>query len=147
MDLSPLPPRSPPPKDLKEDLRPITLTSPLAKFHEGFTLDLLAAEVSDKLDIKQYSVSGKSTTHALVYMLHIILAALDKGNNLIRIFFADFSKGFDLVDHHSLLAELRALDIHPVIIRWICAFLPNRPQRVKIGSSLSSHLYPNGGIP
>ena len=136
-----------PPKDLKEDLRPITLTSPLAKIHEGFTLDLLAAEVLDELDIKQFSVSGKSTTHALVYMLHIMLAALDKGNNLIRIIFADFSKGFDLGDHHSLLAELRALDIHPVIIRWICAFLSNLPQRVKIGSSLSPPVCPNGGIP
>ena len=115
--LSPLLSRSPPTKDLKEDLRPITLTSLLAKIHEGFTLDLLAAEVLDKLDIKQFSVSGKSTTHALVYMLHIILAALDKDNNLIRIFFADFSKRFDLVDHPSFLAELRALDIHLVIIR------------------------------
>ena len=69
------------------------------------------------------------------------------GNNLIRIFFADFSKGFDLVDHHFLLAEMRGLDIHPVIIRWICAFLSNRSQRVKIGSSLSLPVYPNGGIP
>ena len=56
-----------PPKELKEDLSPITLTSPrpLAKVHEGFTLDLLAAEVLNKLDIKQFSVRGKSTTHAL----------------------------------------------------------------------------------
>ena len=61
-------PKISPPKELKEDLRPITLTSPLAKIHEGFTLDLVAAEVLDKLDIKQFSVSGKSTTHALVYM-------------------------------------------------------------------------------
>ena len=45
------------------------------------------------------------------------------------------------------LAEFRALDIHPIIIRWICAFLSNRPQRVKIGSSLSPPVYPNGGIP
>ena len=79
-------------------------------------------------------------------MLHIILEVLDTGNNFIRIFFADFSKGFDLVDRHSLLAELRALDIHPVIIRWISAFLSNRPQRVKIGSSLSPPVHPNGGI-
>ena len=63
------------------------------------------------------------------------------------IFFADFSKGFDLLDHHSLRAELRALDVHPVIIRWICAFLSNVPQRVKIGSSVSPPVYPNGGIP
>ena len=63
-------PKISPPKELKEDLRPITLTSPLAKIHEGFTLDLLAAEVLNKLDVKQFSVTGKSTTHALVYMLY-----------------------------------------------------------------------------
>ena len=76
-------------------------------------------------------------------MLHLILAFLDKGNNFVRIFFADFSKGFDLVDHHSLLAELRALDVHPVIIGWICAFLSNRPQCVKIGSAVSAPVSKN----
>ena len=76
----------------------------------------------------------------------------DKFNAILFVltnfpFFAHFSRGFDLVDHHSLLAELRALDGHLVIIKWICAFLFNRPQRLKIGSSVSPPVYPNGGIP
>ena len=52
-----------------------------------------------------------------------------------------------MVDHHSLLAELSALDGHLVIIRWNCAFLSNRPQRLKVGSLVSSPVYPNGVIP
>ncbi|XP_048578039.1 uncharacterized protein LOC125559895 [Nematostella vectensis] len=140
-------PKVSPPKVIEEDLRPITLTSPLAKILEGFTLDLLTSQVIKKLDIKQFSVSGKSTTHALVYMLHVILEALYRGNNYVRIFFADFSKGFDLVDHHSLLNEMRSLDVHPVITRWVFSFLTDRSQRVRIGSSLSLPVSPNGGIP
>ena len=69
-----------PPMRLEEDLRPITLTSPLAKVLEGFTLEHLLNQVADSLDLKQFSVSGRSTTHALVYMLHVILEALDRGN-------------------------------------------------------------------
>lgn len=76
-------------------LRPITLTSPLAKVLQGLILVSLYRQVSDSLDPKQFSVCGRSTTHALVYFLHVILEALD-----VRIFFADFSKGFDLVDHN-----------------------------------------------
>ena len=140
-------PKTSPPKVLEEDLRPITLTSPLAKVMEGFTLRTLTRQVIDNLDCKQFSVSGKSTTHALVYLLHLILEALDLGNNYVRLFFADFSKGFDLVDHQALLVEMNALNVHPVIIRWICAFLTGRSQRVKISDSLSSVASPCGGIP
>ena len=88
-----------PPKVMEEDLRPITLTSPLAKVMERFTLDLLISQTLGQLDIKQFSVCPKSTTHALVYILHSILETLGKGGSRIRMFCADFSKGFDLVDH------------------------------------------------
>ena len=40
-------------------------------------------------------------------LLHIILASFDRGDNYARIFFADFSKGFDLVDHNALTEELK----------------------------------------
>ena len=61
-----------PPIVMDEDLRPITLTSPLAKVVEGFTLDLLISQTLGQLEIKQFSVSPKSTTQALVYILHSI---------------------------------------------------------------------------
>ena len=63
------------------------------------------------------------------------------------MFFADFSKGFDLVDHCALLKELRVMNEHIAIIRWIGAFLTQRPQRCRIAGSLSSPVFPLGGIP
>ena len=114
---------------------------------EGFSLKSLYKQVVDLLDDKQFAVCGKSTTHALVYLMHCILEYLDKGECYVRLFLADFSKGFDLVDHSVLIAELRSLGVHDVIIRWIASFLSGRTQRVKIGDAISTPVTPNGGIP
>lgn len=73
--------------------------------------------------------------------------SLDKGNYYARIFFSDFSKGFDLVDHNVLLSDLYNLGINPYVIRWVTSFLTNRSQRVKINNSISAPISPNGGIP
>ena len=70
---------------------------------EGFTLQPLFDQVCENLDDKQFALEGKSTTHALVYLLHVILQSLDDGHSFARVFFADFSKGFDLVDHNALV--------------------------------------------
>ena len=78
---------------MEEDLRPITLTSSLDKVMEGFTLDLLVSQTLGQLDIKQFSVSPKSTMHKLVYILHSILEALDKGGNRIRMFLRISARG------------------------------------------------------
>ena len=40
---------------------------------------------------------------------------------------------FDHVDHNVLVYKLVALGLPDVIVRWICAFLRHRRQRVKIG--------------
>ena len=48
-----------------------------------FSLGYLMVEIRDKIDLKQFAVSGESTTQALVYLLHIILAALDDGHRLL----------------------------------------------------------------
>ena len=104
-------------------------------------------QVIDKIDLKQFALAGRSTTHALVYLLHCILEALDNSYYYARILFTDFSKGFDLVDHSVLVSELRDLGVHEALIRWIGAFLTGRSQQVKIGSALSNSVIPRGGIP
>ena len=144
--ISPLPKCSPP-KDIKADLRPIALTSQFSKVLEGFTCRFLYDHVVDLIDDKQFALAGKSTTHALVYFLHVILEGLDRGDMYARVLFTDFSKGFDLVDHHALLHELEILGVHDCLIRWIKAFLCHRQQRVKIDGILSPPISPRGGIP
>ena len=80
---------------------------------------------------------GRSTTQALVYLLHTILESVDGGEIYIRMFFSDFSKGIDIVDHNVLLHELDDLDVDPHLVRWTAAFLTNRNQRVRVGAALS----------
>ena len=114
---------------------------------EGFSLDSLLSEISEQLDVKRFAVSGKSTTQALVYLLHLIHAGLDVGQCSARLFFADFRKGFDLVDHNIIVRELVNLNVHPVLIRWINSFFTNREQCVRINNSTSSWRSVNGGLP
>jgi hypothetical protein len=81
---------------MEEDLRPISLTSQVSKIMEGISLESLMSEVADKLNKKQFARPRKSTTEALVYLLHQTHAALDRGHCAVRLFFADFKKGFDI---------------------------------------------------
>ena len=140
-----LPP--PPPKTIQEDLRPISLTRQLAKILEGFTLDSLMKEVGHLIDPKQFSTQGKSTTCALVYLLHKMFSALNRGKIYARVLFADFSKGFDLVDHNVILCELETLRVNQLLINWSGSFLSQRSQQVKIAGTLSPSVKPRAGIP
>ena len=63
------------------------------------------------------------------------------------IFFADFSKGFDLIDHNILMTELRKLEVDPALISWIAAFLTDRQQAVRIGATLSGWKFLKGAVP
>jgi hypothetical protein len=140
-------PKVSPPSSLENDLRPISLTSQVSKVMEGFTLKSLLLQVADKMDSMQFSLPSKSTTHALVYLLHSILAALESGQCSVRIFFADFRKGFDLVDHNIIIDELKRHDVHPYIVRWIYDFLNHREQCVQIDNYYSLWKKTNGGLP
>ena len=125
-------------------MRPISLTPPIATVLEGFSAEALITSVFNKLGNKQFALPGGSTTRALIFFMHTILETLDTCGRYIRIFFSDFSKGFDLVDHNILLNELNNLDVDPHLVRWIAAFLTNRSQRVRIGNSLSPPIGLNG---
>ena len=114
---------------------------------ESFTLARLRPVLLDKLDLKQFALSGRSTTQTLVYLLHLALEALDKENCALCFSFADFKKGFDLVDHRILLRKLLRFRLHPSLVRWVAAFLQGRSQRVQLANMSSASKSPNGGIP
>lgn len=114
---------------------------------ESFTLSRILPKLLPKVDSKQFAAAGRSTDQALVFLLHLALEALDRGNYTIRFFFADFRKGFDLIDHKILLSKLSRFDLHPILVRWVAAFLLDRSQFVQIGSFASLPKTLNGGIP
>jgi len=77
----------------------ISLTYNLVKVMEGFARSGLVSQIPDKLDLCQYVREGHSTLDALIYLLQEIHEATDRGDCGTRIFFADFSKCFDMIDH------------------------------------------------
>ena len=114
---------------------------------EGFTLTRSLPGIYEDLDCKQFAAAGMSTQHAIAYVIHLVLEALDSGSCSARLFFADFRKGFDLIDHTILLSKLHSCNLHPCLVRWIAAFLEGRSQSDRIGSDFSNIRSLNGGIP
>ena len=70
-----------------------------------------------------------------------------QGAVVLGWFFADYSKGFDMIDHSVLIEELRNMHVHPDLVNWIIAFLCNRTQAVRIENIISEWKTPKGGIP
>jgi len=58
---------------------------------------------------------------------HDILRHIDKGY-FIDAVVLDFSKVFDVIDHHILVNKMILLKINPCIIRWVSSFLTGRSQ-------------------
>jgi len=140
-------PKSNPAKSIEDDIRPVSLTSQISKIMEAITLTRILPSVLQVIDKKQFAVAGKSTSQAIAYILHLALKALDKGGCWVRLFFADFRKGFDLIDHKILLNKLSTLNFHPCLLRWLCAFLLGRKQCVRLSNYTSSYCHLKGGIP
>ena len=59
-------------------------------------------------------------------MLQAIYEVVDSGDSAARIFFADFSKGFDVIDHNILITELTNLEVSEIILGWISVLLVDR---------------------
>ena len=67
---------------------------------------------------------------------------------LSKVFFSDFKKGFDLIDHRILMEKLSTqYNLHWSLLRWVAPFLKGRAQVTRVGASVSAPLYLNGGIP
>ena len=128
-------PKIQPPRVVESDLRPISLTPTLAKVIESFVGSWILGSVGDSLDDRQFGARRhRSTTHALVDMMHHWHTAVDNGES-VRTVYIDFAKAFDRVDHSVLVVKLVALGLRDVIVRWTGAFLRERRQRVKIGDA------------
>ena len=80
--------------------------STLAKVIRGFTCNKLLPQLHGKIYPRQIARRGDSTTDALLFMLQAIYEAVDCTDLGARVFFADLSKGFDLIDCNVLMTEL-----------------------------------------
>ena len=103
--------------------------------------------IVDRLDVNQYGgLRGLSTTHALVDMVHtwLLTAEERKASHVVLL---DYRKAFDHVDHTVLVTKCKTYNLPNFIIRWLCAFLSDRSQRVRLGQELSDWVNLKGSVP
>jgi len=92
-----------PPKHAESDVRPIAVTNAIAKIAEKFVSSYFNDFYDDYTDVNQFgSVHGRSTTHALLKVMHELFVAPDCSQNIIRVLFVDFGKACDVIDHNVL---------------------------------------------
>ena len=70
--------------------------------------------------------------YALILMMHTWAQATDGTSSVERVVCLDYRKAFDLVDHGILAAKILGLHIPCGIARWVCDFLMDRRQLVKL---------------
>ena len=127
-------PKTKPIISVETDIRPISLTPIVAKVFESIVLGWVDDIVGERIDDNQFGgVGGTSTTDALVAMTHKWYVATYVLNNYVRVVLLDFSKAFDLINHHILVDTLITNGVPAHIVRWLAAFLLDRQQKVKIG--------------
>ncbi len=72
---------------------------------------------------------------------------MDNPGHYLRACFLDFSTAFDRIDHNIVITKLIDLGVRRSIIPWICSFLSNRRQCVKLGQCVSRWLSTSAGVP
>lgn len=131
-----------------DKLRPISLTPIFARVFESFIAQWILADISSKLDPKQFgNVKGSSTSHYLVDMLDFIQKGLDKPGHYANLCTVDFAKAFDRVNHNIVIEKLIDLGVRRSIIPVVCSFLAERTQNTKLNGHLSSSQGISCGVP
>ena len=136
------------PCTLADDLRPIALTSVLAKIQETYAVKWMYDDTTGKIsDSQDDGLPRSSTVNALVKLLHNWHKLMDERHRVIRIVFLDFRKAFDLIDHNKLLENMRSMGVRPALIKWFASYLNERSHFTQFGKETSDFENVTGGVP
>ena len=138
-NITPLP-KSSTVNDINTDLRPTSLTPTISKIAEEYVVvNHVKPAVLKHIRPDQYDcIPQSSTTHALINLIHQWSKATDGTSSDVRVLIMDYRKAFYLIDHSLLITKLKGYSINPCIINWICDFLMDRQQRVKMENDIYS---------
>ena len=140
-------PKVNPSRIISKDLRPISFTVVLSKQLEKIIGGWMLDYIVDRLDVNQYGgLRGLSTTHALIDMVHTWLLTAEE-RRASHVVLLDYRKAFDHVDYTVLVTKCKSYNFHNFIIRWLCAFLSDRSQRVRLGQELSDWVSLKESVP
>ena len=130
-----------------DKLRPVSLTSTLAKVTETFISKWMIQNMSQSLDSQQFgNRKGRSTSHYLVQLVQHIHQAWEDGltANLLAVY---YSKAFDRVDITVAIQKLIHMGVSSALIPWISDFLTDRKQCVRVNGATSEWYSVTCGVP
>ena len=112
------------------NFRPISLLSVTSKLLERVIYSRIQSfvETTHPVAANQWGfLPGKSTTHVLVYAVHVIdwLSTFEQGHEIGAVFF-DLTKAFDKVPHKQLVSKLKEIGLNNHLMSWISSYLMNR---------------------
>ena len=132
-----------------KNYRPINLISHILKALEKVLCIRIVAylEENNKMNINQHGFRRlHSCLSQLLQHYDAIIEAVSSGNN-VDVVYLDFSKAFDVVDHHILLRKLKKVGISGKIAIWIHNFITDRRQTVSVKRKLSRSEKVKSGVP
>ena len=104
-------------------------------------------DVGEHIDSRQFGSLKGSCTYCLLDLIHNWLSELDNPSCYLRACLLDFCKAFDRIDDTIVIRKLIDLGARRSIIRWICSFLIDRWQCVKLGQTISNWLPGRADVP
>ena len=105
-------PKKKPINDIKNQLRPISLTPSMSKIVKDFVIKFHVGPALLKVvNPDQFRAMPKSSTEqALISILHDLSQKTDGTSAAVRLVFFDYRKAFDVTDHYLLLQKLTSLN-------------------------------------
>lgn len=131
------------------DYRPVALTPVIMKCMERrMVLQHVKARIPPGFDQHQFAYrSNSSIDDAISIALHSVLSHVESPRTHVRMLFVDFSSAFNSISPSRLVNKLQRLQLGTSLCLWIKDFLTNRPQHVLMGTSTSSTIILNTGVP
>lgn len=133
---------------VKNDYRPVALTSIIMKCLEHIVKKHLCKFVEHKKDILQFAYcNNRSVQDAILTLLHDTFQHLEQSNTYARLLFIDFSSAFNTMQPVILLRKLLDMNVNCNLVKWIYSYLHDRTQYVKYNGVKSDLLICNTGAP
>ena len=129
--------------------RPIALTCSCCKILESLIANELLTFLNNHNLISKHQhgfLKQHSTCTNLLESLNDWTISL-ANHKSVAVAYIDFTRAFDSISYSKLFIKLEGYGIGGNLLFWIKAFLSNRTQAVRVGSSMSSICFVTSGIP
>lgn len=130
-----------------DNYRPISILNIFSKILEKVVYNNIYQLIINGIPSAQHGfVKSRSTTTNLVEFINFVSSAMENRCQ-VDVIYTDFEKAFDRVDHVILLRKLLCLGIRGNLYRWVCSYLANRTQAVRLGNYISGLVQITSGVP